>query len=204
MKVKNIMFAGFAAAILSGVCGAASAADYNLVTEGYVTEKLAGKENVGTSYTKAETDDLLDAKVSTETYAQYIEDQADVDAAQNANIKSNTDAINLLGGGEGGEGVATLMQDITNLKKAVNDTDGVVATKIAEAVADKAAASDVTALEGTVSDLSATVANKANASDLDNYVETSTLTAYQGEVTTALEGKAAVGASYTKAFVTAP
>ncbi len=248
MKVKNVMFAGFAAAILSGVCGAASAADYNLVTEGYVTSKLAGKEDKGTSYTKTETDDLLNAKVSTETYAQYIEDQADVDAAQNANIKSNTDAINLLGGGEGGEGVATLMQDITALKKAVNDADGAVATKIAEAVADKAAASDVTALEGTVSGLSATVANKADTSAVNTLSEKVTAledAGYQNEtqvkntiegygyqteaqveaeiagatiaesqvsgltqalaakanaseVETALAGKAAVGASYTK------
>ena len=190
MKVKNIMFAGFASAILSGVCGAASAADYNLVTQGYVTEKLSGKADVGASYTKSETDTLLGDKVSTETYAQYLEAQEATDKKQTEDIASNTAAINTLSGGEGGEGVATLMQDISALKTAVNDENGAVATKIAAAVADKADTSAVTALESTVSNLSTTVANKADASELANYVETSTLTTYQGEVTEALAGKA--------------
>ena len=114
MKVKNIMFAGFASAILSGICGAASAADYNLVTQGYVTDQLAGK-------------------VSTDTYAAYIEDQADVDEAQDAKIQANTDAIDGLSGIDG-SGFATMQQDITALKTAVNDEDGAVAQKISTAL----------------------------------------------------------------------
>ncbi|MBR2393490.1 MAG: hypothetical protein IKB05_03295 [Alphaproteobacteria bacterium] len=135
MKVKNIMFAGFASAILSGVCGAASAADYNLVTQGYVTEKLADKADVGASYTKTEADNLLGGKVSTQTYAQYLEAQEATDKKQTEDIASNTAAINTLSGGEGGEGVATLMQDISALKTAVNDENGAVAQKIATAIA---------------------------------------------------------------------
>ena len=46
MKVKNIMFSGFAAAVLAGVCGAAEAADYTLASQGYVTKQLEGKQNV--------------------------------------------------------------------------------------------------------------------------------------------------------------
>lgn len=45
MKVKNIMFSGFAAAVLSGVCGAAEAADYTLASQGYVTKQLEGKQD---------------------------------------------------------------------------------------------------------------------------------------------------------------
>ena len=178
MKVKNVMFAGFAAAILSGVCGAASAAEYNLVTEGYVTSKLAGKEDKGTSYTKAEADDLLATKVSTETYAQYIEDQANVDAEQTRKINVNTEAIKTLSGGEGGAGVASLMQDVSDLKAAVNNADGAVATKIAAAVADKADKDTVTELAGTVTTLSQTVETKA---------DTTTVNALSDKVT-ALEG----------------
>ena len=49
MKVKNIMFSGFAAAVLAGVCGAAEAADYTLASQGYVTKQLEGKQNVLTA-----------------------------------------------------------------------------------------------------------------------------------------------------------
>ena len=45
MKVKNIMFSGFAAAVLAGVCGAAEAADYTLASQGYVTKQLEGKQD---------------------------------------------------------------------------------------------------------------------------------------------------------------
>lgn len=137
MKVKNIMFAGFASAILSGVCGAASAADYNLVTQGYVTEKLAGKADTGASYTKAEADALLDGKVSTGTYAAYIEDQADIDAKQTQDIATNKASIDLLSG-EDGTGIATLMGDVSANKTAIEtltgEGEGSVAQKISTAL----------------------------------------------------------------------
>ena len=49
MKVKNVVFSGFAAAVLAGVCGAAEAADYTLASQGYVTKQLEGKQNVLTA-----------------------------------------------------------------------------------------------------------------------------------------------------------
>lgn len=140
MKVKNIMFAGFASAILSGICGAASAADYNLVTQGYVTDyvtgQLAGKADTGASYTKGETDTLLGGKVSADTYAAYIEDQADVDEAQDAKIQANTDAIDGLSGIDG-SGFATMQGDVNDLKAAMSggvDDEGSVAQKISAAL----------------------------------------------------------------------
>ena len=45
MKVKNVMFTGFAAAILGGACGAANAADYTLASQGYVTKQLESKQD---------------------------------------------------------------------------------------------------------------------------------------------------------------
>ncbi len=169
MKVKNIMFAGFASAILSGVCGAASAADYNLVTEGYVTEKLAGKADTGASYTKGETDTLLGGKVSADTYAAYIETQEGVDKAQDAKIQANTAAIDGLSGVDG-TGFATMQQDIATLKTAVNDENGAVAQKIATAIAEEELRADgayaPVSLTQTVTDLSGLVATKADASAL--------------------------------------
>ena len=49
MKVKNVMFTGFAAAILGGACGAANAADYTLASQGYVTKQLESKQNLLTA-----------------------------------------------------------------------------------------------------------------------------------------------------------
>ena len=46
MKVKNIAFSGFAAMILAGVCGVASAATYNLASKNYVDTQLAGKASI--------------------------------------------------------------------------------------------------------------------------------------------------------------
>ncbi len=177
MKVKNIMFAGFASAILSGVCGAASAADYNLVTEGYVTEKLAGKADTGASYTKGETDTLLGGKVSADTYAAYIETQEGVDEAQDAKIQANTAAIDGLSGVDG-TGFATMQQDITTLKTAVNDENGAVAQKIATAIAAEELRADgayaPVSLTQTVTDLSGLVATKADASALAGKQDTIT------------------------------
>ncbi len=44
MKIKNIMFSGVMAAILTSVCGAASAATVDLVTKGYVDKAVATKQ----------------------------------------------------------------------------------------------------------------------------------------------------------------
>ena len=320
MKVKNVMFTGFAAAILGGACGAANAADYTLASQGYVTkqleskqdsliagdgiaidgrtisavsgltdnegqpisvetvltqvssavtsvenklgdlptdttvaEALAGKQEVLTNaevlesitsedvasigetaaavgalsdtvgtITNAEgaastvateittlrsgveaaagaaesaavaagaaqddVDELagivnnettgLGSKVSQAAYDAHLESQKAVDAKQTSDIKSNTEAINLLGGGEGGAGVASLMQDVANLKAAVDMEAGSVADQIAAAVSEKADAQSVTDLGTTVSTLADTVATKADASALNNYVTTSAL-----------------------------
>ena len=308
MKVKNVMFTGFAAAILGGACGAANAADYTLASQGYVTkqleskqdiltagdgiaiednvisanvdtltvqgedgqpvkietvltevssavtsvenklgdlpeettvaEALAGKQavltnaevlesitsedvasigetadavetlsgtvgtitnaegaasTVATEITtlrsgveaaagvaesavaaagaaQADVNELagivnsetngLGSKVSQAVYDAHLTAQEAVDAKQTSDIKSNTEAINLLGGGEGGAGVASLMQDVADLKTAVDMEAGSVADQIAAAVSEKADAQSVTDLGTTVSGLVQTVAGK--------------------------------------------
>ena len=177
MKVKNVMFAGFAAAILSGVCGAASAAEYNLVTEGYVTSKLAGKEDKGTSYTKAETDDLLDDKVSKETYAEYLETQAATDKKQTEDIASNLSKINALDEASGGN----ITGIVTRLEALEGSGEGSVAQKISTALNDYSTTAEANTLYApadlsqTVTGLSQTVAGKA---------DTTTVNALSDKVTT--------------------
>lgn len=47
MKIKNVMFSGFAAAIFATVCGAASAADVSLISKEYADAKLQAKLTQG-------------------------------------------------------------------------------------------------------------------------------------------------------------
>ena len=134
MKVKNIMFAGFASAILSGVCGAASAADYNLVTEGYVTEKLAGKADAGASYTKAEANALLENKADA-SYVGTIPEGANVENVV-AYVEKKTAGIASEGAMETLSGrVDAVEGDIETLQTAMTgEGEGSVAQKISTAL----------------------------------------------------------------------
>ena len=68
MKVKNVMFTGFAAAILGGACGAANAADYTLASQGYVTKQLESKQDLLTAGDGiAIADNVISANVDTLT-----------------------------------------------------------------------------------------------------------------------------------------
>ncbi|MBQ8255519.1 MAG: hypothetical protein IJY99_00950 [Alphaproteobacteria bacterium] len=67
MKVKNIAFSGFAAAILGGVCGATDANAIQLVSPEYVSKQLEAKQDVlkeGSNITIAE-DNTISASFDT-------------------------------------------------------------------------------------------------------------------------------------------
>ena len=136
----------------------------------------------------------LGSKVSQATYDAHLESQKAIDDQQTADIASNKRAIDGLSGVDG-EGFATLVSDVDALKSAVNNENGAVATKIAAAITAEEERADAAyapaSLTETVSGLADTVATKADASALQNYVETATFTEYQGTVTTALSGKQA-------------
>lgn len=57
MKVKNIMFSGFAAAVFATVCGAAVAADVSLISKDYADAKLQAKLTEGQGIEIAEQAD---------------------------------------------------------------------------------------------------------------------------------------------------
>ena len=134
MKIKNIMFGGVMAAILMSVAGAANAADpISVASTGYVEAKVGALETSvqGVYQTKADAKTAADA-------------QKLIDDKQTQDIKSNTEAINMLGGESGADGVATLVSDVNTNKTAIStlnadaQTEGSVAYKIAQAVSDEA------------------------------------------------------------------
>ena len=61
MKIKNIMFSGFAAAIFAGVCASAQAASVNLASKKYVDTELALKQGI---LTPGDNINILDNVIS--------------------------------------------------------------------------------------------------------------------------------------------
>ena len=214
MKVKNIMFSGFMAAVLAGACGAADAATV-LASKEFVTSELSKKQNTleqgdnividGNKISAVQYDPTeLNTKVTNLQTA--VGDNNSGLVKEVAGIK---DVIDTLGNAEG---VATLTTDVSDLKEAMAGLpEGkTVAEAIAGAVSDKvttsglsttlegyttdaehtALADRVTANEGAITGLQNT---KADKTDLNGYVTTGTLTTYQGTVSAALDGKASTG-----------
>ena len=138
MKVKNIMFAGFAAAILSGVCGAASAADYTLVTQGYVTDKLSEKADKTYVGTVEAVNNQMPASV-----VEYVNLKT-AGIATDAALEDLTNTVNTLKGTVNHEttGLATKASqtDLNALSEKVGEKS--VATQIAEAVGDEVVRAD--------------------------------------------------------------
>lgn len=130
MKVKNIMFTGFAAAILSGVCGAASAADYTLVTQGYVTDKLSEKADKSYVGTVEAVNDKMPASV-----VEYVNLKT-AGIATDAALENLTNTVDTLKSTVNDEttGLATKASqtDLNALSEKVGEKS--VATQIAEAV----------------------------------------------------------------------
>ena len=81
MKVKNIMFSGFMAVILSGVACSADAAGFQVASKQYVD---AREDAIETAYKAAD--------------AAVVEAQAQVDAGQNTEIAKKADKATTLAG----------------------------------------------------------------------------------------------------------
>ena len=154
-------------AAVSGVANAASTA------AGAAQDSVDALELIVTNETTG-----LGSKVSQATYDAHLESQKAIDDQQTADIASNKRAIDGLSGVDGA-GFATLQGDVDALKSAVNDENGAVATKIAAAIATETERADAAyapaSLTGTVSGLAETVATKADASALNDYVTTTAL-----------------------------
>ncbi|MDW2958244.1 MAG: hypothetical protein R8M37_00305 [Alphaproteobacteria bacterium] len=145
MKVKNIMFTGFMAAIL----GATSAnAAISVASTGYVDNKVAPlatsqsvtdlSNTVANTYqTKqdaATMQSAIDARVTTETYEAHLQAQALIDKKQTEDIASNLGKIEALDEASGGN----ITGIVTRLDTLEGDAskEGSVAYDIAAALAE--------------------------------------------------------------------
>lgn len=138
MKVKNVMFAGFAAAILSGVCGAAEAAEAKiLASKGFVeTEigKLDGKKQdviTDLETIRAQAGAALPAATAETTYAtkSYVGTIPEGAGADNvvAYVEKKTEGIATEGA------MTSLSGRVSAVENKVNsETDG-LATKASQA-----------------------------------------------------------------------
>ena len=116
MKVKNIMFSGFAAALFATMGGAASAADTDvkLITKDYADENLQGKLTPGDNIVISE-DDTISASFNFGT------EDAPITLEQALAAKADASAVESL---EGLVGETSVAEQITD---KVGEIDGTVA-----------------------------------------------------------------------------
>lgn len=153
MKVKNIMFSGFAAAVLAGACGAADAATYTLASKDYVTNQLATKQNTLTAGEGIDiTDDTISADLSTVTVEGADGTQVPVSTALTGLTQSVTAVEDKLGDLPEGTTVADALekkQDTLTADQQAAVDSGITAEDVAEI---ESTASAVDSLAGTVGD----------------------------------------------------
>ena len=123
MKVKNIMFAGFAAAIFAGVAGAANAATYNLASQEYVDAKDTA---AAAEFRKA------DAAMKAEYEAADAALEAAYKAADGQTLEAARKYADDIVAGEGGisEQVQQNTADIATINASPAMTSGITAAKV--------------------------------------------------------------------------
>lgn len=175
MKVKNIMFSGFAAAVLAGACGAADAATYTLASKEFVTNQLETKQNTLTAGEGIDiTDDTISADLSTVTVEGADGTQVPVSDALTDLTQSVTAVEDKLGDLPEGTTVADALEDkqdtLSNadvLESITQDTvDSIGETAGAVADLETTVGDAESGLVKDVDDLQASVATKAEAQAL--------------------------------------
>lgn len=200
MKVKNVVFSGFMAAILMSATGTASAA-ISVASQGYVDSKVSTATSAATSAVSALADTVAANKTAAENANKKVAD--DLSAYEAANnqavtglgtrlttaegtISSHTSTIGehttaIAGINEELDKMATsetvngLTTDVSALKTQVGE--GKVADRIAAAVATEASAREDadTALQGAIDGINAeldTMASSATVTALTTRVDT--------------------------------
>ena len=136
MKVKNIMFSGFAAAILMGACGAADAATYNLASKGYVDKELSQKQS---KLTAGDGISIVNDVISADTSVVATKtDLADYALAEDVVTSEEFDAA-MAEDGELGQAIANASQAATDAA-AASTAASEAKTTAGEAKAEAAAA----------------------------------------------------------------
>lgn len=170
MKIRNIMFTGFMAAILASTAGAATV---QVASKGYVDAKVGVNTSSISSLTEKVTanETAIGTKVDQTAYDAHLTAQGAIDDKQTediaglkakdielaADIQSNADAIALLTGGEEGEGKLTELTEKINANAAAIEvlnsdaaTKDSVAYDIAEALKDYSTTEQVEAKDAQV------------------------------------------------------
>ena len=201
MKVKNIVFFGFAAAMLSGV---ANADPLQVASTAYVTSQLSTKADASTTYSKTEVNGLLDDK------QDVIDDLSDIrsGAAKGATALQQADLA----------GYATTSDMNTALEGKADASTTYSKTEVNGLLADKADADIIGSGFDTTNTVAAALAGKqATISDLSDIrsgavagataVQPGTLTTTLGDyattsdMNTALADKANASTTYSKTEV---
>ena len=146
MKIKNIMFSGFTAVILAGVCGASNAATVSLISKNYADTNLQAKLTQGENITISEDN----------TISAVIPD-ALVDSTE---LKAVEDALNAAIAEKQAKGDYLTAASLTELNEAVE------ALKTGKADADA-----VTALQNAINGLGETYATKTDMSAADTALQ---------------------------------
>ena len=128
MKIKNLMFSGFAAALFASVCGAADAATVSLISKDYADANLQAKLTAGDNIKIENGTISATGLVGTETLTTSVNElkelinakaaQSDMTTAQ-ADIDAVEAAIELL---KTGKADAQTVTDLQNAIDALGDT----------------------------------------------------------------------------------
>ena len=128
MKIKNLMFSGFTAALFASVCGAADAATVSLISKDYADANLQAKLEAGDNITIENGTISATGLVGTETLTTSVNElkelinakaaQSDMTTAQ-ADIDAVEAAIELL---KTGKADAQTVTDLQNAIDALGDT----------------------------------------------------------------------------------
>lgn len=158
MKVKNIAFSGFAAAILMGVCGAAQAADpvtpIKLASQGYVTKQVSAKQDKLTAANQGEGIKLnMDENGNLDTISVNWD-----------SVASNDSVTQKISGAiTGGTEFQQAVQGAIDKQIEEGAIGTAIESAVTNAVSTKADAADLEALEVTVGQNTQAAADAASA-----------------------------------------
>lgn len=157
MKVKNVVFSGFMAAVLMSATGTASAAGVSVASQGYVDAKVSTATSAATSAVSALADTVAANKTAAENATKAVaDDLADYETANNTAVSGLDTRLTAAEGTIGehttaiagineeldkmatSETVTGLTGDVSALKTQVGE--GNVADRIAAAVATETSA----------------------------------------------------------------
>lgn len=185
MKIRNIMFSGFAAALFAGVCGAADAATVSLVSKKTFDDEMALKQG---KLTQGNNINITDDNVISATGL--------VTTSTLENLQQTINQAIEAGDQEAATALQGLADDVAALKNGSTETVKGLADRV-KAIEDAPYATEssvATAVQG-VKDLLANYATTEALTGVDAVAKAAATKVYVDEE---LAKKADVGASYTK------